>query len=221
MSPHPDTGLTYIPKAGWDGAMQTALKPDQLAAGALRAHQNSGFARQGFPCIASHPGCSLLTTKPRKDLTRILGRKLCTKQKRLLSGLTFCFFSMFHVSSVRKKTEKVKNNSLSSCVTSLMKPFLKHLICFRNKELVLIWVWMMGRKSRVWTGINYRLFCPGRELLFIASPCCVLVMSYPPTPSKQSSVLYLMSRKKKSDSLWMKIRHFVFSFELEHLFMCY
>lgn len=51
---------------------------------------------------------------------------------------------------------------------------------------------------------------PEGELLFIASPCCVLVMSYPPTPSKQSSVLYstpyvcIKKEKKKtsgSDSL--------------------
>lgn len=32
VSPHPDTGLTYIPRAAWDRVMQMALKPDQLAA---------------------------------------------------------------------------------------------------------------------------------------------------------------------------------------------
>lgn len=39
--PCPDTGLTYIRRAGWDRAMQMAVKPDQLAAGGLKAHQDS------------------------------------------------------------------------------------------------------------------------------------------------------------------------------------
>lgn len=46
VSPHPDTGLTYIPRAAWDRVMQMALKPDQLAARGLRAHQNSTGLRQ-------------------------------------------------------------------------------------------------------------------------------------------------------------------------------
>lgn len=46
VSPHPDTGLTYIPRAAWDQVMQMALKPDQLAARGLRAHQNSTGLRQ-------------------------------------------------------------------------------------------------------------------------------------------------------------------------------
>lgn len=41
VSPRPNTGLTYIQGAGWDGAMQTTVKPDELAAGGLRPHQDS------------------------------------------------------------------------------------------------------------------------------------------------------------------------------------
>lgn len=56
-SPHPDTSLTYIHRAGQDRAV--ALKPDQLAVGGL-TKTVPAFARQGFPHIASHPECSLV-----------------------------------------------------------------------------------------------------------------------------------------------------------------
>lgn len=43
VSPHPDSGLTYIQRAGWDRAVQMTLKADQLAAGGLTTSPDRGF----------------------------------------------------------------------------------------------------------------------------------------------------------------------------------
>lgn len=99
VSPHPDTGLTYIQRGGWVGATQTALKPDQLATGGLRAHQNSACLRQtgvSMHCITSWMFtcyCNF-TTNSRKDLAGSLGQHFCTKKKRL-SGSTLLLLFYF------------------------------------------------------------------------------------------------------------------------------
>lgn len=81
VSPRPVTGLTYIQRAGWDGAMQTARKPDQLAAGGLRAHQKLCLRQTGVSmcCLTSwmFTCYSDFTTKSRQDLL-----KFCTKSKK-------------------------------------------------------------------------------------------------------------------------------------------
>lgn len=54
-----------------------------------------------------------------------------------------------------------------------------------------------GCKGESITGLSV----PEGELLFIASPCCVLVMSYPPSPYKTELVFYLtpIERGKKEE----------------------
>lgn len=100
VPPHPVTGLTYIQSAGWDRAMQTALKTDQLAAGGLRAHQSSACLRQtgvSMHCITSwmFTCYSNFTTKSHQDLTGILGDRRTGKIVASGSALLSFYYSTF------------------------------------------------------------------------------------------------------------------------------
>lgn len=96
VSPRPDTGLTYIQREpGWDGAMQTTLKPDQLTASGLKElTRTPGFRQTGVSmhCITSwmftcYFNC---TTESRQDLSGVLG---LLHKKRVLNVVKphFCF----------------------------------------------------------------------------------------------------------------------------------
>lgn len=56
--PHPDTSLTYI-QGGWLGR-NNAGDSETRPAGSEGGLTRTAFARQGFPCIASLPGFSLV-----------------------------------------------------------------------------------------------------------------------------------------------------------------
>lgn len=138
-----------------------------------RTKSSPELARQGFPCIASHPGCSLLISQQSHTKTSpgILGHDFCSKRKRLLSGSTSLLFFMFHFFSRRRKTKRVKNNSqtLSSCVASLMRAFLKYLSALEIR----IWCysgyeWWEERAGCEWESIT-GVSVPGES-------CCLLLL---------------------------------------------
>lgn len=100
----------------------------QMANKELWTRTLPAFARQGFPCIASHPGCSVVILIS-QQCCQDLGRwTLYQSRKTVTSGLNTLLLFLFHVFSWRRKIEQVKNSfqTSSSCVTSLMKAFLKH-----------------------------------------------------------------------------------------------
>lgn len=67
-----------------------------------------------------------------------------------------------------------------------------------------------GCKRESITGLSV----PEGELLFIASPCCVPVMSYPPTPSKAELCALLNTyrvkkkKKKRKEKRTQPVTHF-------------
>lgn len=118
--PYPDSGLTYIQRSGWERSKADGSETRPAGSGGLYRSSPElwpGLARQGLPCITSHPGCSL-----------VILISVTQRQKKTYNLVHFCFFSLFHVFSWRRQTEKVKNNSqtLNSCVTSSMKAFFKY-----------------------------------------------------------------------------------------------
>lgn len=119
LSPHPVTGLTYIQGAGWDTAMQMALKPDQLATGGLRAHQNSAASSDwGFHAL-HHILDVLLLFYGHNNVTETF---FCSPNEeineRLLQLCSCSFLLHWPLERLRKI---IIAQTLRSCVTPLME----------------------------------------------------------------------------------------------------
>lgn len=135
VSPHPHTGLTYILRVGWDRAMQTALKPVQLAYGEQRAHQNSACLRQTG--VSMHCITSWMFSCYSNFTTMLPGSwemNFVRKQEDFYIWFrhTSAFFCpMFSLGGERLSKLKIACRHPSSCVTSLMKAFssIQLLLC--------------------------------------------------------------------------------------------
>lgn len=114
--PCPDTGLTYIHRAGWDGAMQMAVKPDQLAAGGLKAHQDSACLSpdRGFHALHHILAIHLLFLFHNNLTPRSWQVFYQTKRKKrllcLFQPFSAFFCSMFFLAE--KNLSNFKNSSL-------------------------------------------------------------------------------------------------------------
>ena len=179
--PCPDTGLTYIRRAGWDGAMQMAVKPDQLAAGGLKAHQDSACPSpdRGFHALHHILAIHLLFLFHNNLTPRSWKFFYRTKRKKVIASVSamFCFFFV-PCFSWRRKTWailKIAHRTEQLCYITDECTFLKHnshpfrlavyLSVFRNKDLVLIWVWSAGCERESITGRSV----PGES-------CCLLLL---------------------------------------------